>query len=141
MENKNWEKGLEAMQSRRRWEFYWVGGLSPSLPREPIRFYAKNQEMAIKHACDILVTDSYRGKGTFEAVLLQCDSHGGLIAEIQMQAYDNICVDVIVERWEEEDDDEFYMMWNGKTWKREEVGAIVALDLTESPFWPKGESK
>lgn len=32
MENK-WEKGLEIMQSRKRWEFYWEG-LTPSLPRK-----------------------------------------------------------------------------------------------------------
>ena len=123
------------MQSRKRWEFYWEG-LTPSLPCDPIRFYAKNQETAIKHACDILVMDSYGGKGNFEAALLQRDSHG-VTAEIHMICCDNICVDVVVCRWEEDDDDEFFMMWNGKTWERTEFGEDVKLDLTKSPFWPK----
>lgn len=138
MENK-WEKGLEIMQSRKRWEFYWEG-LTPSLPCDPIRFYAKSQEMAIKHACDILVTDSYKGKGNFEAALLQRDSHG-VTAEIHMIAFDNICVEVVACRWEEEDDDDFYMMWNGKTWEREEIGEDIDIDWTKSVFWPKGEKK
>lgn len=141
--SKYWEKGLEAMQSKKTWELYRAGVLSPSLPRDPIKFIANSQEMAIIRGCNLLVFAWYRREGVREAELINHKAEG-CDTTIYLDALDNICVHVesstYDEATDENDDEEFFMMWNGKTWEREEFGEDVALDLTKSPFWPKGEN-
>lgn len=139
-----WKKGLEIMQSRRRWELYRAGVLPPSLPRDPIKFIANSQEMAIIRGCNLLVFSWYRREGVREAELVNHIAEG-CYTTISLDALDNICVHVDSSTYDEIYDemlysDEFFMMWNGKTWERKEIGEDIDLDLTKSPFWPKGEN-
>lgn len=144
MGNKYWEKGLELMQSRRRWELHREGLLPPSLPCNPIIFYANNQKNAIIRGCNLLRYEAYEKGGADEATLINHKCEGCDIS-IHLQLFDNICIYVELysydEATNEEEDEEFYMMWNGKTWEREEIGDDVDIDWTKSVFWPKGEKK